>query len=539
MKNKKLDFLIRHSKAPKSLYSLVLVALFYASLINLSISIVLEKGIDFALGENQNVNFIFIALTFAVALLFYGIACYIKSSYSEKLKQYISKKLKSDVLEKMFATKYSNIVNFNNGEILNKINIDADACAGFVTDNLFPLLEMLVPITIGLIFVYSKSLVIGVLLTIMLPVLYYISANMAKDIEKYQNQELLALGDQKTFFEEYYNNIKVIKIFGMFGSLNKKNINLFKNVYDNTLAKSKISTRMYAVMDGLIFLIEFSIIVLCVYIYSKGNLNAGEIVAVSNVAIGSVVWPITVVPMFLAGLSSVYASVDRVEEILNLEEENYLEEKITNVDKASIEVENLQFAYDKANTNIFDNFNFELKSNEVVYLMGESGCGKSTLLKILIKLYDIKKGEIYISAEGEKFYDTRKFISYVPQEENVLNISILDNLTLGRDIEFSKIEKVMKQVHLHDHVMSLKDQYDTVLSSEIKFSLGQQKRLSIARSLLLGSKFVLMDEPFSSLDSVNGKEVAGIIRDLSSDCGFLIISHNSELNDYAHRIYNL
>ncbi len=537
--NSSLNKLLKLSKAPRRFYVIAIILLLYTSLLNLVVSILIKYGIDYALGVNTNLNFSLIAIASILSILVYGFAFYFLGRYKELINLHINRNLKSEILKKLTRGKFEDISKKKEGDILNLLTNDVEVCSTFVTGTLFYLGNMIIPITVGLIYIYLKSICIGIFLTLCLPTLYLINKGLSKKIIESQSRELCSIDNQRTFFSEFIRNISIIKIFDLRKVTMEKNQRFYKDRYNSTVEKSKRTNLVYSLTETLIYCIEILVLVLGVFLHSKGLLSYGNMFAIWNTAIGSVVWPITVVPYIMSGVSKSYASLERVEKFLVIEEDVYIENIPNITDESKITLENVSFKYEYGANNIFNNLNLEIEDNKVIFIEGESGCGKSTLLKLILNLYTLDSGEIKIVSNNKVFKNPVEYISYIPQEKNVFEGSIWDNLTLGENYSFEKVQEVMKKVNLDNQVNNLARGYNSIIGKDINFSLGQEKRIAIARGLLNNKRFILMDEPFSSLDYENSVNILQCIKELSSNCGFVIVSHNRELNKYADKIINL
>lgn len=149
---------------------------------------------------------------------------------------------------------------------------------------------------------------------------------------------------------------------------------------------------------------------------------------------------------------------------------------------------------------ILDNINLSLESGEVLAVVGNSGSGKSTLLKILAGIIEDFKGNIYFNKKDvtQLSLKNRKFILMFQDDELFPHMTIFDNVAFGlkmenksKDFIEKEVDKYLKLVELSDH----KDKYPSQLSG------GEKQRIALVRSLIVRPKMLLLDEPFTALDS--------------------------------------
>ena len=179
-------------------------------------------------------------------------------------------------------------------------------------------------------------------------------------------------------------------------------------------------------------------------------------------------------------------------------------------------------------------FSLQIKSGAKIAIVGASGTGKSTIAKLLLKLYTFETGNISINGVDLKDISTeiiRNKIAYVSQDTSLFNISIRENLLLGnKDYDnINEIQKACKIVKIHDYIMSLPFQYDTVLEENgSNLSTGQKQRLMLARAILRKPQILLLDEATSNLDIELEKLVNNSIIDYLAKSTVVFITHRFE-----------
>ncbi len=539
--NENLKFLIKlNAVVPMKMFVISIIALIYTSLINIIFSITMQKGIDYALKEDINVSLYKVSVIFFIITSMYGILLYVKLKKYEQIKQCIAKNLKIKLLAKLFKAKYQYTEKYEYGDILNRVNKDSDLCSEFLVGNIFPLLQRFITILVGLSYIFIKSVILGIVVTSILPLIFFISKIYSKNIELIHIKEMSEESTQKTFFVEIYNNINVFKIFNMTTKIINRNNQLFNNIYSKKLEKNRLINKMHIGANVAIYVAEIVILAIGIFIYNKNLITISEMLAVWNIAIGSVVWSMTIIPSLLEKLSVNYGAVLRINDIFKLDpDEQCLENNYLKNNSFQLICEKISYRYNLSSKYLFNNTTVFFKSNEIVFLTGKSGSGKSTLLKILAGLYDLEKGNIFLKCGTDKIHNLNNFVTYLSPEEHILNLSIIDNITLGKQYKFEDIKKIMINVNLHSYVMNLQNRYNTILNVEHKLSLGQEKRLSIARALFMQSKFILMDEPFSSIDRENIIMILKIVKKISEQCCFVIASHNKEFINFADKVINI
>jgi phosphate transport system ATP-binding protein len=208
-------------------------------------------------------------------------------------------------------------------------------------------------------------------------------------------------------------------------------------------------------------------------------------------------------------------------------------------DRASIEIDNLDFAY--GDHEVLHNINLKIPPRAVTAFIGPSGCGKTTLLRCLNRMNDLIDGAritrgairiegVDINEPGLDVVDLRRRVGMVFQKSNPFPKSIYDNVAYGlriagvtrRTLIDEAVEKSLRSAALWDEVK------DRLHVSGYGLSGGQQQRLCIARALAVEPEIVLMDEPCSALDPIATAKVEELIRQLKTQYTIVIVTHNMQ-----------
>lgn len=178
---------------------------------------------------------------------------------------------------------------------------------------------------------------------------------------------------------------------------------------------------------------------------------------------------------------------------------------------------------------LFKNISFDLPNNKITGLLGANGAGKTSLFKALAGLSKIDNGSI-------RFYEknlhsmsleerSNAGLNYVPQENSLFDdLSLQENLEAVIELKFKAVsEEKFKQIKDLLEVMKLTDKAKT----KSKFlSGGEKRKTEILRSILLGSKYILLDEPFAGVDPISVEEIIKILKKFKKNLGIFISDHN-------------
>lgn len=185
-----------------------------------------------------------------------------------------------------------------------------------------------------------------------------------------------------------------------------------------------------------------------------------------------------------------------------------------------------------------------------VGLMGESGSGKTTLLKILSGLYDPDSGDITLDGVPLAAAVRRRMTAYVEQEPLLFADTLLENVRLGReDITEERACGILRDVGLggllretppvRDEAGTTGDPSAFIEQGGANLSLGQKKRIALARGLLKRSDIIVIDEPTAGLDAANAHKVMRLIRRLCAGQFVIIVSHTQDVMEFCDRVYTV
>lgn len=214
----------------------------------------------------------------------------------------------------------------------------------------------------------------------------------------------------------------------------------------------------------------------------------------------------------------------------------------------SVNISNLTFSYIKDENNtpvvVLDNYNERIKSGEFVAVTGASGSGKTTLSKLLMGFYKPDSGMIEVC--GNNLDDIslsagRSFFALVPQDAILFNMSIMDNIRMGRlDATEAEIIKAAKMANAHQFITEFTDGYDTVVGEKgMSVSGGQRQRIAIARAILKNAPIMLMDEATSALDNESERAVNETLQNLKGRMTIIMIAHRTSTIQMADRVISL
>lgn len=248
----------------------------------------------------------------------------------------------------------------------------------------------------------------------------------------------------------------------------------------------------------------------------------------------------------LANLGSTLSqTIGAGQRVISLLDESPMVEEVENkleTDFKMVDVSSVDFAYEEEQ--ILKDMNLNIRENEVIGIQGKSGSGKSTLLKLLMRFWDVSKGNILVDGLNIRSLNTsnlRKNEGYVTQETILFHDTIENNLRVAKqNATMEEIEVACKKANIHEYIQSLPNGYKTMVE-ELGGSLsgGERQRIGLARMFLHDAKLVLLDEPTSNLDSLNEGAILKSIYEERKDKTIVFVSHRESTLSHCDRVIHM
>lgn len=317
-------------------------------------------------------------------------------------------------------------------------------------------------------------------------------------------QEAFSSLNDKT--QESIMGIKVMKTFGQ----EREDIEAFRKQSEDVVEKNIVVAKIDSLYDPTINIIVGISFFLAIVFGAKyvlaGELTIGGLLSFTTY-LGLLVWPMLAFGFLFNTLERGRASYDRVR--LLLEEKTDIKDLPAAVDiipAGDLQFQIKEFAFPGETKPVLRDLSFSLKEGETLGIVGKTGAGKTTLLKLLIREYDIHKGEITIGGkmlQDYKLEKLREAIGYVPQDHFLFSTSIAENISFGNPAaSMEEITEAAKIASIHEDILTFPDGYETVVGERgVSLSGGQRQRISIARALLRNPEMILLDDALSAVDA--------------------------------------
>jgi ABC-type multidrug transport system fused ATPase/permease subunit len=281
------------------------------------------------------------------------------------------------------------------------------------------------------------------------------------------------------------------------------------------------------------------------FLVIQGSLTIGSLVAFT-IYQGRLFSPLQGLMDGYLGMQKSRVAIQRVKEILDVQPAFQEDGQVVREGQpfeGAIAFEKVSFAYEKEEPVLRD-LSFEIPACKVTAIVGPSGVGKTTLCHLIMRLFDPDSGLITLDGIDLKEYKVewlRKQIALVSQDTFLFHTSILENIRFARpEASYEGIVEASKAACIHEFIESLPDQYYTVVGDRgVRLSGGQKQRISIARSVLMAPKVLILDEATAFLDPASEERLKRTLHALMKEKTVVVISHRPSAIEWADKIVAL
>ena len=416
------------------------------------------------------------------------------------------------------------------GNITSILNDDVNQLERFLDSGVNDILQITVStITIGAVFFYISPIIAfssTLPIPLILGIAFYFQKNLSpryfsvrESVGKISSaifNNLTGIITIKSFTSENNESMRIDKLSEEYREFNKKAI---------LLSSAFVPVIRVGVLSGFL-----ATLIIGSFLTLNGSIAVGSF-SVLVFLTQRFLWPFTSLGQTVDQFERSMASTGRILSLFKITksvDENNDSNDLMNP-KATIKFEKVYFSYPNQST-IFKNFSLNINPGKTLGIVGQTGSGKTTLIKLLLRLYEIKSGSIYIgnqNLKNIKLTSLRENIGFVNQEIHLFEGSIKENISYpSQPKNLDKIIKAAKASHAFEFINNLYDGFDTIIGERgQRLSTGQKQRLTIARAIYKDPPILIFDEATSSVDNETEQLIQQALKAISKDRTTIIIAH--------------
>ena len=485
-------------------------------------SLVIDRGV--AYGDTAYVLKIGALMIFVVILT---VMCRASAAYhSSKTTMAFSRDLRYKLFKKINYLSFDDVEHFSISSLITRTTDDVNQVEQMVLMGLRPLIRGPLMFIGGLIMALSTNVKLSLVFPLTIPFIglgiFYVFKRGLPYFPILQRR----LDKLNELFRRRLTGLRVIRAFS-------------KDEYEEAVfdeaniayqeMSTKVNKLLVNVRPMLGTILNFGIIFVLYYgakLIDIREMGIGELMAFIQY-ITQVLIAMIMMSFLLSLLPRVFASMERINEVLEYEATKTGGEKILSEEIFDIEARDLSFSYPDASLKVLKDINFHVKKGETLGIIGGTGSGKSTLLRLLLQFYEPGEGQLFINGidiKSLKNFELREEISYVPQENFFFSKTVAENLSYAR--EDAEEDIMLEAIKNADAIEFLgQDPLNKEIARGGKnLSGGQRQRLAIARALTRDASLYLFDDSFSALDYKTDYELRQILKEKLQDKIVIVVA---------------
>ncbi|MDY3086617.1 MAG: ABC transporter ATP-binding protein [Blautia sp.] len=521
---------------------MLLMALFTVAF-TLYTPILIGEGVDTIIGPGniKTKALLRILGTLAMVVLGTAVTQWIMNLLTNQVTYGVVQDIRSQAFSHLQEVPVSYIDSNQPGDILSRIVADVSQFSDGLLMGFTQFFTGVITIlgTIG--FMMSISVKISLIVILLTPVSLFVASFIAGRTFQMFKEQSEKRAEMTSLVEELVGNQKVVQAFSYeerarerFGKVNEElRVCGIKAIFFSSITNP--STRF---VNGLVYT---SVGIFGAFVVMRGGMSVGQLTSFLNYA-NQYTKPFNEISGVVTELENALACAKRIFDFIDTPAQEPDVADAVELEKAdgSVNVENISFSYRKE-VPLLQNISIDVKPGQRIAIVGPTGCGKTTMINLLMRFYDVDKGQIVVSGHPirELTRDSlRRNFGMVLQETWLKAGTIRENIAYGKpDASMEEVMEAAKHAHAHSFIKRMPQGYDTVITEDGgNISQGQKQLLCIARVMLMRPTMLILDEATSSIDTRTEIKVQQAFAELMEGRTSFIVAHRLSTIQEADRI---
>ncbi len=400
-------------------------------------------------------------------------------------------------------------------------------------------------LTTGSLVVFSMAYFISWKLTLItllpMPLMAWSTSYYGTLLHKRFHKAQAAFSDLNNKVLENISGVRVVRAFGEEEAEKKAFRTLSADVVEKNFAVAKVDALFEPTIQLIIGISFFLAISFGAKEVVNGSLSFGQLTQFT-IYLGAFIWPMLAFGWLFNILERGRASYDRVNTLLTIKHEIVERDGVTDrVPSGEVAYQGASFTYPGAHKLVLKEIDVAVKPGQTLGIVGKTGSGKTTFFRMLMREFDLSKGDLRIG--GNSIYNVtlgalRSSIGYVPQDNFLFSTLIAQNIAFGKpEATLEEIKAVAEIAAIHQDILRFEEQYGTMVGDRgVTLSGGQKQRISIARALLLKPEILILDDSLSAVDAKTEKTILQGLKETRTQKTTLISSHRLSAVEHADLI---
>lgn len=442
----------------------------------------------------------------------------------------IVRDLRSETFEKLQSLPISYIDSHAHGEIVSRIITDADQFSDGLLMGFSQLFTGIITILGTLIFMFAINWKIALVVVLITPLSLFAASFISKRTYSMFRKQSQTRGEQTAFINEIIENEKVVRAYGHESEAQET----FREINERLESCSRSAVFFSSTVNPVTRFVN-GIVYAGVALVGALSVMTDPAFTVGSLSIflsyaNQYTKPFNEISGVVTELQNALACAARLFELMEEPAQIPDEDGALVLENANgnVEIDGVDFSYTKEKPLIKD-FHLSVRAGQRVAVVGPTGCGKTTLINLLMRFYDVDKGEIRVDGT-EIRHITRKSLrqnyGMVLQETWIKTATIRENISIGKpDATDEEIIAAAKASHAHSFIKRLPMGYDTVITDDSGLSQGQKQLLCIARVMLCLPPMLILDEATSSIDTRTEMKIQNAFSRMMQGRTSFIVAH--------------
>lgn len=470
-----------------------------------------------------------------------GILRYFYQIVFERCSQGVLYEMRDAVYKKLLQEDFAFYNKKRTGDLMSRQTGDMDAIRHFVAYVIYSLYENGLMFIFALVMVFTINVKLALCMLIVLPFTALTTYHQSKAIHPVFMRCRQQFSSLNAFVQENISGNRVVRAFAKEDFEKEK----FEKENDGfraaELNASNIWKKYVPIFELLSNLLYIILMIVGGYLVIRGEMTLGNLVTVNGylwmltVPLRYCGWWINDVGRFFTSLEKIYTTFS--------EEPNVKTPACPSARKridGTIEFKNVSYRAD--DEDIVTDINFNVQKGQTIGIIGSTGAGKSTIMNLLCRFYDTTSGDVLIDGINVKdynLYDLRDNIGMAMQDVFLFSDTIEGNIAYAKpDCPFDEVKRAAIMADANHFIMSLPEQYDTIVGERgVGLSGGQKQRISLARALLKNPSILILDDTTSAVDMETETYIQQQLKNLNKKCTIFVIAYRiSSIIDADHII---
>lgn len=470
---------------------------------------------------------ILMAILYIASALFNYIQSYSMTTVSNKFANNLRKRISIKINK--LPLKYFDT--HETGDVLSRVTNDVDTIAQNLNNSLAILVSSITLFVGSILMMFITNWIMAVTAILSSIVGFILMFTILGKSQKYFNQQQVELGNVNGYIEEMYSGHSVVRAYNGTEKAIKEFNELNNRLYTANRKSRFLSGMMHPIMG---FVGNFGYVMVCIVgaLLTMNNIITFGVIVAFMIYVRLFTNPLSQIAQAMSSLQSTAAASERVFEFLDEKEmtdEKALPKHLNRSKvKGDIEFKNVKFGYNPGRTIIKD-FSAKVKPGQKIAIVGPTGAGKTTMVNLLMKFYEINKGDIIIDGVSTKELtreNIHELFIMVLQDTWLFEGTIRENIKFNKEnVTDREIWETLKTVGVHHFVKTLPGGLDYVIGDNDSISQGQKQLLTIARGMIEDAPFLILDEATSNVDTRTEELVQKAMDKLTEGRTSFIIAH--------------